>query len=56
MIAIVESMNMVVHTIPMVDPGGVQEGRVKVLYQSIPWLVNQLPTAEIKKTIKGIKR
>lgn len=51
---IAESMKIVVQTIPITEPGGVQTGRLMVLYQSIPPLVIKLPAKATRKTINGI--
>jgi len=52
----VNRMKIIVQTIPIMDPGGVQEGRFKVLYHDIPELVNIPPIHEQSSTDKGNSR
>jgi hypothetical protein len=49
-------INIIVQTIPIIDPAGVKEGRFMVLYQSIPPPVTNPPKTETARVIKGIIR
>lgn len=44
----------IVHTVPINDPEGVKEGRLSVLYQSIPLDVRKLPATAVKSVTRGI--
>jgi hypothetical protein len=47
-------MNITVQTKPITEPGGVQDGKLTVLYQFIPPLVSQLPIAAVRIVMTGI--
>ena len=48
------NMKIVVQTAPIIEPAGVQEGRLMLLYQFIPPLVSRLPIPAVKIAIRGI--
>lgn len=45
---------MIVHTVPITEPGGVNEGKLIVSYQSIPLEVRKLPATAVKSVTRGI--
>jgi hypothetical protein len=54
MTEIVESINIIVQTLPIMPPPGAILGNFKVLYQSIPALVKKLPITATAMVIKGM--